>query len=85
MKACLFIRIPAAYMLGVYVVLSAQILNKRPWYVKALDPGPNTRMKMVNKVVWDGELEGCFGKDPDKAKQMFVAHNEEVVKVSKQL
>lgn len=38
-------------------------------------------MQMVNSVVWDGELQGCFGQDPEKAKQMFLEHTEEVKRV----
>lgn len=53
-----------------------------PWYValsyKLLRPGQS--LAMVDRLVWLGDLQGCF-ENEEKAKQLFEQHNEEVKKV----
>lgn len=64
-----------------------QVMAAAPWYAHALSgwffegPGP-VMGRMGDKVVWQGDLQGCFGSDPQRAQQLFVAWNEEVKRVS---
>lgn len=59
-----------------------QAMRNLPWYValihKLLRPGQS--LAMVDRLVWQGDLQGCFETE-EKAKQLFEQHNEEVEKV----
>lgn len=61
-----------------------QVMANTPWYVRAimgmLPPG-GVAVRMIDEVVWSGDLQGCFGADPDKAKRLFKQHIEEVKQV----
>lgn len=65
----------------------AQMLGAAPVYAHVLrglflnGPGP-VMGRMVDKVIWKGELQGCFESDPQRAQQLFAAWNEEVKRVS---
>jgi hypothetical protein len=58
-----------------------QVLRSAPWYVKQFPGrGPVGRLQreMLRTSIWDGDLQGIFGSDPDKAQQLFLQHIEEV-------
>ena len=59
-------------------------MGRAPWYVKSLMrllPPGGAAVDMIEKLVWQGSLQGCFGSDPDKAKRLFVEHIEAVKQV----
>lgn len=64
-----------------------QAVRDVPWYVaaalKVLNPGYS--LPMVDQLVWEGDLQGCFESDPRKVKQLFQQHIEEVKKVCKKI
>jgi hypothetical protein len=66
---------------------AAQMLGAAPVYAHIArglflnGPGP-VMGRMVDKVVWKGDLQGCFESDPQRAQQLFAAWNEEVKRVS---
>lgn len=63
--------------------LLLQAAREIPWYVslahKVVNPGYS--IAMVDKLWWQGDLQGCFANDPQKAKQLFEQHNKEVREV----
>lgn len=42
---------------------------------------PGYSIDMVDKLAWNGDLQGCFESDPAKAKRLFEQHNKEVQEV----
>lgn len=62
-----------------------QVSTTAPWYVRhfpGLQAGGKHHRAMIQAVIWDGSLQGCFGSDPEKAQQLFLEHIEEVKRVS---
>lgn len=71
--------------LGGSCMLHVQAMSDAPWYARALSglffPG-RAMGQMVDKLIWQGDLQGCFEADPQQAQQLFADWNEEVKRVS---
>jgi hypothetical protein len=62
------------------------MISEAPWYVlkvlswlKGID---FPRHVALIRLVWEGDLQGCFGSDPDRAQQLYLEHVEQVKQVS---
>lgn len=79
------IKLCAGLQSALTVALLLQIISNVPWYVKYC-PGPRPGGKyfddMLQAIIWDKDLHGCFGSDPQKAQKLFQQHIEEVKRVS---
>lgn len=65
-------------------MLLLQAWKQLPWYAQLLQRWTVPwipHFDMIDMIAWEGDLQGCFGQDPAKSKQLFKQHNEEVIKV----